>query len=128
MDEDRRTVFESGADDFQAKPCREDELLEKIRAILNITYEYDEIVETEDRPPSGMAAEGLGPLPRELVEEIRNATTSGDKELLDQLILKVRETADSESAHALQELANNYDYDALTRLLEAVGSPDEAFR
>jgi hypothetical protein len=37
---------------------------------------------------------------------------------LDNCILRARETADSGSAHFLQELADNYEYDALTRLLE----------
>jgi signal transduction histidine kinase/DNA-binding response OmpR family regulator len=125
MDEDRRSVSKSGADDFQAKPCREDELLEKIRALLNIAYEYEEIKEIEGQPVAGVTAERLGQLPRELVEELRNATSTGDKELLDKLILKVSETADSESAHALQELADKYDYDALTRLLELASSADK---
>ncbi len=131
LDEDRRTVFQSGADDFQAKPCPEDELLEKIRAILNIAYEYEELSVTAGQPVVGVAAlppERLGQLRPELVEEIRNATLTGNKGLLDSLILKVCETADSESAHALQELADKYDYDALTRLLEPAGSADKAIR
>jgi hypothetical protein len=36
---------------------------------------------------------------------------------LDKLILKVRETEDTGSADVLGELADKYDYDALTRLL-----------
>jgi hypothetical protein len=67
---------------------------------------------------AALSAERLGQLPRELVEELRDATLSGNKKLLDKLILKVRETGDAESAHALQELADKYEYDALTRLLE----------
>ncbi len=65
-----------------------------------------------------LSAERLGQLPRELVEELRNATLSGNKKLLDKLILKVRETEDARLALALQELADKYEYDALTRLLE----------
>jgi hypothetical protein len=34
------------------------------------------------------------------------------------VILKVGETGDAGSAEALQELADRYDYEALTRLLE----------
>jgi hypothetical protein len=59
-------------------------------------------------------------VPRELVEEIRNATLAGNKGLLDRLILRVPETADAESAHALQELADKYEYEALTQLLDEV--------
>jgi signal transduction histidine kinase/DNA-binding response OmpR family regulator len=131
MDEDRRSVSESGADDFQAKPCREDELLEKIRAILKVTFEYEELRETPGASLAGLAAlsaDRLGSLPRELVEELRSATSTGNKELLDKLILRVGETADSGSAGDLQRLADKYDYDALTRLLEPVGAADKAFK
>jgi CheY-like chemotaxis protein len=122
MDDDRRTASQSGADDFLAKPCGEDELLGKIGALLNVTYEYEDISEgAEGKPAAGteaLSAERLGHLPPELVAELRTATLQGNKRLLDQLILKVRETEDIESAHALQELADNYEYDALTRSLE----------
>jgi PAS domain S-box-containing protein len=121
MDDDRRTVAQSGADDFLAKPCREDELLEKMRALLNITYDYEEVSDAEGGPHGGaesLSAEKLGQLPRGLIEELRNATLSGNKRLLDRLIFKVRETEDAASANALQALADKYEYDALTRLLE----------
>ncbi len=116
MDDDRRTVSQSGADDFLAKPCPEDELLEKIRVLLDIAYDYD-----EDKHLAGVATltlERLGLIPQELVRELREATLTGDKRLLDKLILKVSETEDAESARALQQLADRYDYDALMRLLD----------
>jgi two-component system sensor histidine kinase/response regulator len=121
MDDDRATVSQSGADDFVIKPCREDELLEKIRVLLNVAYDYEEMSGAKGEPVSGLAAlsaDGLGELPRALVEELRNATLNGDKTLLDKLILQVREAEDAGSANALQELADKYEYDALTRLLE----------
>jgi PAS domain S-box-containing protein len=121
MDEDRRTVAQSGADDFVAKPCSEDHLLETIRARLNIVYDYDEMGGTEGEYLAGVEAlsvDGLGKLPRELVEELRNATLSGNKKLLDRLILQVSEAEEAGCARALQALADKYEYDALTRLLE----------
>jgi PAS domain S-box-containing protein len=125
-DDDRLAVSQSGADDFLAKPCRENELLEKMRNALNIAYDYEETRETEIQPvarTAALSAEGLRQLPWELVEELRNATLSGNKKLLDRLILKVPETGNAESAHALQELADGYEYDALTRLLEEACRP-----
>lgn len=77
LDDDRRAVFESGADDFLAKPCREDDLLEKMRSLLNIAYEYEEPSGTEGRPsvsPALLNAQRLAQLPRELIEGMRNAT------------------------------------------------------
>jgi len=119
MEEDRRTVARSGADDFQSKPCREDELLEKMRALLDIDYDYEDTSGTEAQSLAGLVAGAarLGQLSPELIAEIQEATLTGDKELLDRLILKVRETGDAESAQALQKLADDYDYDSLTQLL-----------
>jgi PAS domain S-box-containing protein len=121
MDDDRRTVAQSGADGFVAKPCSEDELLETIRVLLDIVYDYEETSEAEDQPAAGtpaLSTEKLMHLPRELIQEIRIAVLAGNKGLLDELILKVAESGDAESAHALQELADRYEYDVLTRLLE----------
>jgi PAS domain S-box-containing protein len=123
MDEDRRAVALSGVDDFMTKPCREDELLEKMRKLLNVTYDYEETADAEGRgegAASGLTPEKLGQLPRELIEEIREATLSGNKNLLDQLAAQVQSLGDSDSARGLQALADKYDYDSLTQLLEGV--------
>jgi PAS domain S-box-containing protein len=118
MDDDRRVAAESGADDFLAKPCREDELMEKMRTLLAISFDYEETSEGEDQSSArdaGFTADRLARLPRELIQEIRQATSRGNKKLLDELIRKVKEP---QSAALLQRLADKYDYDALTRLLE----------
>ncbi len=123
LDDDRRAVSESGADDFLSKPFREDELFDKVQSALHITYQHEEPSDGDGQSHAGTSlppAASLVPLPRELVEEIRHATLSGNKRLLDQLILKVRDTEDAGSANALQELAGKYEYDALMRLLEEV--------
>jgi CheY-like chemotaxis protein len=117
MEDERRTVAASKADDFVAKPCREDELLEKMRTLLKIEYDYDE----EDGAAADLAALStatLAQLPPELAAELRNATADGNKRRLDKLIREVRESAAASSANALQDLADKYDYDALTLLLE----------
>jgi len=121
MEDDRRTTAQSGADEFIAKPCSEDQLLETMRTLLNVAYDYEEVSGAEGELLAGVStlnADGLGKLPRELVEELRNATLSGNKKLLDRLILKVSEVEDTGCARALQALADKYEYDALTRLLE----------
>jgi CheY-like chemotaxis protein len=121
MDDDRRTVFASGADEFVSKPCREDDLLEKMRAFLGVTYDYEEVEEAAGEAVSGTAALSaatLRQLPRELIEELRNATSRGKKNVLDESIVKVRETGHVETAHALEELAGRYEYDALLGFLE----------
>jgi PAS domain S-box-containing protein len=126
MNDDRRAVLESGVDDFIMKPCNGDELFDKIGESLRIRYDYEEVSEHAGQRVSGLvtpSAERLGKLPRELVDQLRNATLSGNKKLLDGLISKVGETGDAASADALQELADKYEYDTLTRLLEEASRP-----
>ena len=121
MDDNRRAAHRSGADDFITKPCHEDDLLEKMRTHLNIAYDYETTSGNESEPVAGvsaLSAERLGQLPSELIKELHSAILSGNKNLLDKLILKVREAGDIVSAPALEELADNYEYEALTRLLE----------
>jgi len=118
MDDDRRSVLESGADNFLAKPCSEDQLLESMRALLQLTYDYEDVA-AEDPGAGGSAVLSprmLLPISPQLLEQLRGATSNGSKRLLDTLILKVRESDDG-LANALQELADKYDYDSLTRLL-----------
>jgi DNA-binding response OmpR family regulator len=120
MDDDRKRVIQSGADDFLSKPCNEHELLERLRRLLDITYDYEDAGGTVERHLAGaetLSAEKLGRLPHKLIEELRNATVTGKKKLLDRLIVQVGESDDG-SAQALQALADKYEYDALTRLLE----------
>jgi CheY-like chemotaxis protein len=122
LDDDRRAVSGSGADGFLTKPCREDELLEMMRARLNITYDYEEVSDGEGQFPTGAAAlssERLGQLPIALVEELRNAIVGGKKKRFDALIDQVRKTGDGGLADALKDLADKYEYDVLRESLEA---------
>ena len=67
---------------------------------------------------SALRAEKLWQLPQGLIEELRNATLTGNKNLMDNLILKVGAMGQAGSAQALQKLADHYEYDALIQLLE----------
>jgi PAS domain S-box-containing protein len=123
MDDDREAASQSGADDFLSKPCHEDELLKKIGDHLNVEYEYEEKSRADEEglqvDGGALSAESLGLLPLELLNKLRNATLGGDKKGLDHSILEISESVDVRIAQVLQGLANNYDYDALTRLLDA---------
>jgi CheY-like chemotaxis protein len=123
MDDDRERATQSGADGFITKPCREEELLEKIGALLNITYEYEQTSDAERKSDTSGASPDpvrLPQVPPQLLDELRNATRMGNKRLLDKLIRKLGEDENAEFSHTLQEFADRYDYDSLTRLLEEV--------
>jgi PAS domain S-box-containing protein len=122
MDEDRRAVAQSGADDFLSKPCREEDLVDTIAACLKIVYQYQDQDETSVYPaaaPRMSLPARLRELPPELVEGLRKATRSGNKRLLDNLIRSVRER-EPDSASALQRMADQYEYDSLNVIFEEV--------
>ena len=56
-------------------------------------------------------------MPVELINELHDAVQKGEKDRLDQLIRGVGDL-DRQAGAALKQLAENYEYDALTRLLE----------
>jgi DnaJ-domain-containing protein 1 len=56
-------------------------------------------------------------LPRELLVSLRLAIRNGETARLNELIERVGER-DTEISRALKKLADNYEYDALTHLLE----------
>ncbi len=117
LEEHRPTVSDIQADGFVTKPCREGDLLEKMRALLHIEYEYEEEALLGE-PLALDATTTLTQLPGGLAEQLRNATSAGNKKLLDKLILQVRESEAGGAADVMQEVADRYDYDALMLLLE----------
>jgi PAS domain S-box-containing protein len=122
LDEDRGKVIDCGVDDFVSKPCREDELLEKIRARLSISYLYAGGQRSQETNSVAALASVLNTevvtrLPIELMEQLRHAVRNGENDRLDALIGKVMEQ-DAPFAGALRDLADKYEYDALIRLLE----------
>jgi hypothetical protein len=67
-------------------------------------------------PPSYLSPQQLAELPPALILQLHAAVQEGEKERLDQLIQEVA-AYNQQSAAALHEFADNYDYDALTSLL-----------
>jgi PAS domain S-box-containing protein len=122
LDEDRNQVIHSGVNDFVSKPCREDELLEKIRVRLGVVYLYagddrSQGTESVAALASALNGETLTKLPVELMEQLRHAVLNGENDRLDELIGKVTEQ-DAALAGTLRDLADKYEYDALMQLLE----------
>jgi PAS domain S-box-containing protein len=120
MDEDRQRVLQTGADELMAKPCREAELLEKIRVHLGLAYVYanqgagQELYSIDDTVGSLKFA---GTLPVAWADDMRRAIFNGENDRVNELISHIPQR-DAEFAQALQRLADRYEYDALTRLLD----------
>jgi signal transduction histidine kinase/DNA-binding NarL/FixJ family response regulator len=122
LTEDQHAVLHDGMDDFISKPCREDELLDKIQTHLGLAYLYagaETLAEPLPGFAAGLDAEPSAALPQELVDELGQAVRNGEKDRLDELIRNIT-GRDASFGRTLQQLAEQYDYDALTQLLEEV--------
>jgi hypothetical protein len=62
-------------------------------------------------------------LPADLVPRMREAVRQGDKALLDTLILAIEQRGDPQSAGALRELADMYQYEKLMEVLAEHAAP-----
>jgi chemotaxis family two-component system sensor kinase Cph1 len=121
MHEDRSIVMGSGVDDFLSKPCQEDELLRKIQSHLNLKYLYDDAESARQNLPasarSGATSLSMEALPAEFVADLRLAIRNGEKDHLDQLIAQAGQW-DVAVSIGLKDLADRYEYESLTHLLE----------
>ena len=118
MDEHRRLVMESGVTDFLSKPVRENELLTLLQVHLGLAYRYSETESASSGPSRGaLNPMVLQEVPADLLAELLQAIRKGEKDSLDGLIHRVEEQ-NGRCGQALRELADKYEYDALTNLLE----------
>jgi CheY-like chemotaxis protein len=122
LDGDRRLAMESGVSDFLSKPLRENVLLKLLQVRLGLSYQYAKREPAAEDPSN--STPGLAPIPTKLEEveagllaALRQAVVNGEKDTLDGLIQQVEEQHGG-CAGVLRELADKYEYDALTHLLE----------
>jgi len=120
FEEERKKTETLGMQGYIHKPFRECELFSTIGEILGITYIYEEnelkIADPYQQNDSLIFAE-IAKLPNSLVLEMRDALAVAD---LDLFVAQIK-TIDQENEHLtkfLLNLANNFNYDYLQRLLD----------
>jgi PAS domain S-box-containing protein len=121
FEDDRRQALDAGASDFVRKPIRESELLEKIRAVLDIEYVYFTDLPRQDAAPGGGPTDsGRLCLPARTVEQLRQAIDSAD---YDRIIAILDAMADTtpEAATELRTIVERFDYAGLLDRIEARG-------
>jgi DNA-binding response OmpR family regulator len=118
LDEHRRLAMESGVTDFLSKPVPENELLTLLQVHLGLAYRYSETESASSDPSRGaLNPMVLQEVPADLLAELLQAIRKGEKDSLDGLIHRVEEQ-NGRCGQALRELADKYEYDSLTHLLE----------
>jgi signal transduction histidine kinase/CheY-like chemotaxis protein len=122
LDRDRRRAMESGVSDFLSKPVRENELLTLLQMHLGLVYQYAKGEPASEDPSHGTPGPAsnsttLQEVDAGLLAALRQAVQNGEKDSLDELIQRV-EQQNGRCAGVLRDLADKYEYDALTYLLE----------
>ncbi len=126
FEEDKMKIIKGGASAFIRKPFKESDVLNETGQLLKLEHIYEEVqVDSEQLTPVTASAEELSQtiieLPEQLIKELIHAATIGDMTAIKAVI----ETLDEDEnkarkalAETLAKLADNYDYDAISELLE----------
>jgi signal transduction histidine kinase/CheY-like chemotaxis protein len=122
FDHDRERIIEAGADDFVAKPYREETIFEKLAEHLGVQF----IVEERPEPRSevaaeivddGAAAERLSALPADVVERLRASLTLGDLGAIGKVLADIQ-SIDESLSETLGSRVRRYEFDEMLALLE----------
>jgi CheY-like chemotaxis protein len=118
FDDAREEVMETGVDGYLRKPFRHEEVFEALGNSLHLQYVYAEPAASAiPREPSSGPANHLAALPADLVQAMQAALSEGDMARLRELIAQAA-ASDAAAARQLQDLAAQYDYEQIERLLK----------
>jgi signal transduction histidine kinase/response regulator RpfG family c-di-GMP phosphodiesterase len=116
----------AGAREYLTKPLDVRQIIQLLEDTLRreqVEEQPGEMVGTDHKPALRWTPEAtnLTGLATELLQQLRTAIQDGEKDRLDELIT-IAANQDPQSASALKDLADKYEYDTLTNLLvEATG-------
>jgi CheY-like chemotaxis protein len=113
-------ILAAGCDDVVYKPFRGHEIFETMARLLDIAYLYEE--KGEQATPQEkiyLTAEMLADLPEKLLQELRQATLTLNREAALEVIARIADHA-PEVATGLKELVDNYQMAELQDLLGEV--------
>ena len=121
FEEDRAMILSAGCDDFISKPFREAEIFEMLTKYLGVRFIYQD-TQSEPLPATskGNASVELNGIPADLLAQLHNATVQADIDRVVTLIEQI-EAYNPQAARALSELAQNFEYNQIILLTEAVG-------
>ena len=126
-DETRHRSISAGTDVFLAKPFRARVLFDHIQKLSGIRYVYSEVDRPEEVHPDRLQVltrEMMAGLPSEMRNQLRVAALGCRQQQLLSLIHQLTETA-PDIARPLQKLVENYEYYALSQLLNLKDEHDE---
>jgi signal transduction histidine kinase len=120
FDDARSGILEAGADGCLLKPCQEAELLEEIRRLLEIEYQYAPEPPRPVSPPSSGRARPLSPearLPATLAARLRSAAHVADYDRLNELIDEIPPECKGVTAE-LRRLTDRFAYEEIESVVD----------
>lgn len=120
FDEQSEEIMAAGCDDLVRKPFREHEIFDIMTRHLGVEYLYDEVTEApipEEAIP--LTAKMLSELPVELLEELRKATLTLNRDAISTIIERIEPQA-PDTARALQKLVDDFQIGQIRDLLESI--------
>jgi signal transduction histidine kinase/CheY-like chemotaxis protein len=122
FDHDRQRIIEAGADDFVAKPYREETIFEKLAEHLGVRFIVEERPEPRAEVPAEIvedaaAAKRLNALPSEIVDRLRAALTLGDLGAIGKVLADIQ-GLDEGLSETLGSRVRRYEFDEMLALLE----------
>ncbi|MBD1867243.1 PAS domain S-box protein [Cyanobacteria bacterium FACHB-471] len=119
FEEERVVALSAGCDDFVRKPFREAELFEKMAHYLGVRYIYElPAPAPKSDAAEPLSAERLMVMPVVWRDQLYQAATQVDAELILQLIRQIRPEHDT-LALALTELIDHYRFDRIVALTQS---------
>ncbi|MFP4440670.1 MAG: ATP-binding protein [Chloroflexaceae bacterium] len=127
FEKERALVLSTGCDDFLRKPFRELDIFDIMHKHIGVRYVYDADVSTAAQPPAaaspppepGAWLPALARLPAELRTELHRVAVRADIVQISRLIAQIH-TSEPHLAARLQHLADEFDYDQMIALIEAL--------
>jgi len=118
FEDTKERVMATGVDAYVRKPFRMEEICEVLGKHLGLRYVFagETALAPDPLEAKPLTSESLASLPQEMVVAMRQAVAEGNMARLTELIAQV-EKIDSATAHALQALADQYDYEKLNQWL-----------
>jgi len=114
--EQRHEFLNSGIDDILGKPYRDSEIFDCMAKHLGVQFIYDEPVNEKSASEQLLNAQHLKRLPEALLSALQQSTMSLDIEQSLTVIEQIR-AIDAPLADALTERVNQFDFEAVTKLL-----------
>jgi len=115
FEEERSEALAAGCNDLVRKPIEENQLLDIIKRLLGLSYEYAESMPTA-APATAAAEADLSALPSEIREELTQAATMLDEEAVVSIVKRLRNDYPDE-ADVIMGLLSDYRFDRIRELI-----------